>query len=92
MSNQLDWFENWDPTPEELQRAVDAIPKERERIPVSFAARILDCSTQHVYNLIYDGTLPASNIARKPDSRPDYRVWTAGLRKFLTDRMEGAHV
>ncbi len=90
-AHQLDFFAQWNPTPAQLQRAVDALPVSRERVPVSMAATILGCTRQHIHNLIQDGTLAASNIARSSETRPEYRVWVSSIRKFLVDRLEGVH-
>lgn len=87
---QMDWFEDWEPTPAQLASMEDAIPKTRERVRVAEAAKILGVTSQHVYNLILDGTLPSTNVARHLNTRPEYRVFTAGLRKFISERMEGA--
>lgn len=87
---QIDWFEDWEPTPADQARMEDAIPKTRERLRVAEVAKILDVTTQHVYNLILDGTLLATNIARNLDTRPDYRVFTSSIRSFLLSRCEGA--
>lgn len=86
---QTDFFDTWHPSRQQLQQMQDAIPA-FEKVPVSRAALILSCSTQHVYNLILDGTLLATNIARNLDTRPDYRVFTSSIRSFLLSRCEGA--
>ena len=68
----------------------DRLPN-KEKIRVDEAARCLGCSRSHVFNLIEDGTLDASNIARAGTSKPLYRVFTASVRQFIESRREGAH-
>lgn len=67
----------------------DLIPA-RERLRVDEVAGILHCTVEHVYNLIYDGSLVAENIAREQSTRPLYRVQTASLVAFLKNRQENA--
>lgn len=87
--SQLDLFADYAPTQAQLAAAEDALPKTLERVPVARAATILGCTTQHIYNLIFDGTLLATNIARSTDTRPEYRVFVKSIAQFIHDRMEG---
>ena len=61
-----------------------------ERWTVQETAFFLRVSTDHVYNLIADGTVTATNVARLPDSIPLYRVDAASVRAFESSRLEGA--
>lgn len=61
-----------------------------EKWTVQETAFYLRVSTDHVYNLIADGTVAARNVARHPASIPLYRVDSASVRAFEADRAEGA--
>lgn len=91
-TDQLDMFADVrGADPVATRKAIDAIPPNRERLRVDEVCMILNCCTpEHVYNLIYDGSLIAVNIARSPNTRPLYRVYSESLRQFLRTRMEGA--
>ena len=77
--------------PAATQRMVDAIPANREKLRVDEVCAILNnCTREHIYNLICDGSILAVNIARDPNTRPLYRIYTSSIRQFLQKRMEGA--
>lgn len=63
----------------------------RERWRTSEVAYYLRCAPRLVQLLIADGTLPAINIARFPDSVPCYRVRRDAVLSFERSREEGAH-
>ncbi|GEM_PF-1529462 len=68
----------------------DRLPN-RERMRPDEVAQVLSCGKSHVYELIEDGSLDATNIARASSSRPTYRVFTASVRRFIESRREGAY-
>jgi len=70
------------------QRYGDIPAKPRLRIDEVCTA--LECERDHVYRLIYDGTLDAVNIARDVNTRPLYRVLRYSVIAFLEARREGA--
>lgn len=63
----------------------------RERWRTREVALYLRCAPRLVQLLIADGTLPAINIARLPDSVPCYRVPRDAVLDFERRRTEGAH-
>ncbi len=73
---------------EERERLYGDIPQ-KTRLTVKEVCRRLQCDSNHVYRLIFDGTLSAANIARKESTRPIYRIYRWSLVGFLHNRREG---
>lgn len=90
------------PTPQQLdlfdpRRAPDADRPQkiaallnREKWRVDECAYYLRCGIQHIYDLILDGSVAATNIARDPNTRPLYRVMKDSILAFEKSRLEGA--
>lgn len=86
---QLDFLNEpgfFDPRREEIIAAL--LKKERWRVDET--AYYLRCSFSHVHNLIADGTLTGTNIARLPTSRPLYRIYRDSVLTFERQNTEGA--
>ncbi len=52
-------------------------------------AAVIGCSDEHVYHLIEQGELVATNIAMPGTGRGSYRIDTAHIQKFLDRRIVG---
>lgn len=75
----------WDNDRPAKLRALERI----EKWTVAECAFFLRCSTDHVYHLIYDGSIVAHNIARLPDSVPLYRIESNSVVRWEKSRTEG---
>lgn len=65
-------------------------PSDNPLTPVRIS-KALQCSDQHVHNLILDGEFPnATNIARDGSYRPQWRIPLRDLVDFVNRRREGA--
>lgn len=51
-------------------------------VPVSVAARILNCSTDHIYTLILGGDIRARNQASKTAKRAWYFIHRGSIEDF----------
>ena len=74
---------------EDLAQRYGDIPL-KPRMRIDEVCRALNCERDHVYRMIYDGTLDAVNIARDVNTRPLYRVLRYSVIDFLERRREGA--
>jgi hypothetical protein len=81
-----DWPAAWD----ENREATIARLKRAEKWTVQEAAFYERCSTDHILNLIYDGTIVAVNIERQMGRRPLYRITRDSILNLERERTEGA--
>jgi len=56
---------------------------------VDEVAQYLDCTPEHVYNLIHDGTLIAQDINIVEGGRTIWRVSKSSLLDFMKRRVSG---